>query len=313
MMRPRVLVLAPDADRYLAELGALASSGTELVAAPSAQGALDDPRAFPVILGQPDIVAEYLAGGAEVRWIQSTWAGVRPLLSQARRDFVLTGVKDVFGAPIADYVMAYILAFEIKLLERLGRQARRSWWPEDSGSPTGKTMGILGTGSIGRHLAKVAAAFGMRVTGLNRSGQRADGFDAVFPVRRLAEFLGEADYVVCTLPDTPATRGLLDKDALAALKKSAYLVNVGRGPVLDEFALADALERGDLAGAALDVFVEEPLPRDHPVWHARNCIVTAHVAARSLPADIAGIFRENYERLLSGEPLKFRIDIDRGY
>jgi phosphoglycerate dehydrogenase-like enzyme len=90
-------------------------------------------------------------------------------------------------------------------------------------------------------------------------------------------------------------------------------VNVGRGPVLDEFALADALERGDLAGAALDVFVEEPLPRDHPLWHARNCIVTAHVAARSLPADIAGIFRENYERLLSGEPLKFRIDIDRGY
>lgn len=313
MTRPRVLVLAPDADRYLDELEALAAAGTELVPASGAEEVAGGEPPFPVILGQPDIVADYLASGAGVRWVQSTWAGIGPLRAQPRRDFVLTGVRDVFGAPIADYVMAYVLAREIRLLERLGRQAHRSWWPEDSGSPAGKTMGILGTGSIGRHLAEVAAMFGMRVTGLSRRGRPVDGFEEVFPAGRLADFLSGADYVVSTLPDTPATQGMLDQDALAAMKRDAYLVNVGRGSVLDEHALADVLERGHLAGAVLDVFQTEPLPEGHPLWHARDCIVTAHVAARSLPADIAAIFRENYARFLADEPLRYRIDIDRGY
>ena len=313
MNRPDVLVLTPDADAYLRELRELAAGGTRVVAAPAAEAVDARHEVFPVVLGQPDCVADYLAAGARVRWVQSTWAGVGPLLATARKDYVLTAVKDVFGAQIADYVMAYVLAHEIKLLERLGRQARRNWWPEDSGSPADKTMAILGTGSIGSHLARVAAAFGTRVIGLSRSGQPVDAFDAVYTAPRLAEFLAGADYVVSTLPDTAQTRGLLDRRAFGAMKKAAYFINVGRGTVLDEEALLEALESGHLAGAALDVFREEPLPPEHPLWHAQNCIVTAHIAARSRPADIVAIFLENYERFVRGETLNYRVDIERGY
>ena len=249
MNRPDVLVLTPDADAYLRELRELAAGGTRVVAAPAAAAVDARDEVFPVVLGQPDCVADYLAAGARVQWVQSTWAGVGPLLTAARKDYVLTGVKDVFGAQIADYAMAYVLAHEIKLLERLGRQARRNWWPEDSGSPADKTMAILGTGSIGSHLARVAAAFGTRVIGLSRNGQPVDAFDAVYSAPRLSEFLAGADYVVSTLPDTADTRGLLDRHAFEAMKIGAYFINVGRGTALDEEALLEALESGHLAGA----------------------------------------------------------------
>ena len=313
MNRPDVLILTPDADEYLHALHDLADAGTRLVAASSVKNIPVGPGVFPVVLGRPDYVADYLAAGAGVHWVQSTWAGVTPLLSMRREDYVLTGVKGVFGGPVSDYVMAYVLAHETRLLERHVRQAQRDWWPEDSGSPASKTMGIMGTGSIGRHLAGVAAAFGMRVIGLSRSGRAADAFGAVYPVEHLHEFLAGADYVVSTLPETTETQDLLDRDAIAAMKPGAYLVNVGRGTVLDEKALLAALETGRLAGAALDVFRQEPLPPQSPLWHAPNCIVTAHIAARSRPADIAAIFRENYDRFLRGESLNHRVDIDRGY
>lgn len=307
------LVLAPNADDYAPLLKPLRDEGLAVSFARTADEATETAADPGIVLGQPDLVAAYLAAGKPVRWVQSTWAGISPLLDLGRTDYRLTGVRDTFGAQISEYVLGYLLAFELNLLERLGRQANRSWWPEAPGTLSGKTMGILGTGSIGRHLAATAAVFGVNVVGLNRHGGSAPGFSRTFPVNDISVFLAMPDYLVCTLPETPETRGLLNAETLAAVRRGCYLVNVGRGGVIDEEALLDALSGGRLAGAALDVFGEEPLPAYSPLWHAPDTLVTAHVAARSRPADIAAIFIENFGRFVRGEPLKYRIDFDRGY
>lgn len=308
-----VLILAPDAPDYLAFLPGLQDAVGTLSAARTAGEALGDTGGVDIILGQPDMTAEYLEARPGVGWVQSTWAGVTPLLALDHGDFLLTGIKDTFGPQISEYVFGYLLAHELKMLERLGHQAHRHWWPEPSGSLGGKTMGVMGCGSIGSHVADMAGRFGMRVVGLSRCGKPARGFDAVYPAADLHSFLPVADYLVCALPETPETTGLLDAPAFAAVKPGCFLVNVGRGSLVDEKALLAALEDGRLAGAALDVFSEEPLPGSSPLWHAKNTLLTAHVAAKSRPADIAAIFLENFERYRRGETLNYRIDFDAGY
>jgi phosphoglycerate dehydrogenase-like enzyme len=313
MNQPSVLVLTLDAEDYLPWLDGLAATGVSIVTATSAEEALALASPPPILLARPDLAATVLDAGYPARWIQSTWAGVLPLLATGRRDVVVTGVKGVFGPQIAEYVIGHLLAFELRLLERLGRQAARQWWPEPAGSLAGKTLGVMGTGSIGRHLARVAGAFGLVVIGLNRGGAPTPGFERTYPTAELDAFLGEADYIACTLPETPETADLLDAAAFAAMKPGCYLVNVGRGSLVDENALLQALASGRLSGASLDVFREEPLPAESPLWHADNTLVSAHVAARSRPGDIARLFCENYGRWLRGENLKHRVDFDRGY
>lgn len=313
MNKHEVLVLAPNADEYLPLLSELPINGAVVGAFKTTKSALLSKTSYPVILGQPDLVAEFLSVRPEVRWVQSTWAGVAPLVALGRSDYLLTGVRDTFGQQISEYVLCYLLAHELRLLERLGRQANRNWWSEPGGTLAGKTMGVLGTGSIGRHIAAMAVPFGVRVLGLNRSGRAAAGFEKVFPTEQLSEFLSAADYLVCTLPETPATTGLLDARAFAAARQGCYLVNVGRGSTIDEKALVDALHEGRLGGAVLDVFSEEPLPADSPLWHAPETLVTAHVAAKSRPADIARIFVENYRRLVAGKVLNYLVDFGLGY
>lgn len=308
-----VLVLAPNANEYLPLLMELPGGGAVVTAFETVESALSSTSSKPVVLGQPDLVADFLLVRPEVHWVQSTWAGLSPLLALGRSDYLLTGIRNTFGQQISEYVLGYLLAQELRLLERLGRQATRDWWSEPSGTLAGKTMGVLGTGSIGQHVAVMAAPFGIRVLGLNRSGQAMAGFEKVYPVQHLAEFLCEPDYLVCTLPETPATIGLLDTSAFSVIRSGCYLVNVGRGSTIDERALIAALEEGRLAGAVLDVFGEEPLPPDSPLWHAPETLVTGHVAAKSRATDIAKIFVENFRRYVSGKTLDYLVDFDRGY
>ena len=313
MSRPAVLVLSDDAQEYLPLLAGLERQGTELTAAASAPAARSAWSGQPVVLGQPDLVAEVLGEMPVVRWVQSTWAGVTPLLALERRDFLLTGIKDTFGPQMAEYVLGHLLARELRVPERSERQRRHQWWPETSGSLQGKTLGIMGTGSIGRCVARMAAHFGLRVIGYSRSGVMQEGFEQVFPAEQLDAFLALPDYLVCVLPDTPDTRHLLNEKTLRRLRRHCCLVNVGRGNAIDEAALAAALQRGDIAGAVLDVFQSEPLPGTSPLWDAPGLVVTAHVAAKSHPPDIARIFIENYNRFIAGEPLNYSIDFARGY
>lgn len=310
---PAVLILSPDAEEYLPLLDELDAKGVELTAAASLEEARASFSGQPVVLGEPDLVAGLMDEMPSVRWVQSSWAGVRPLLELGRSDYRLTAVRDVFGPQMAEYVLGYLLAQELRIFERLGRQAHRIWWPQASGTLQGKTLGIMGTGSIGACIANRAAPWGMKIIGFSRSGAAVEGFEEVFAADRLHEFLALPDYLVCVLPDTPGTRHLLDAGAFRAMPDHCYLVNVGRGSVIDEAALAEALSARELVGGVLDVFEREPLPEDSPLWDAPGLVVTGHVAAKSWPEDIARIFRENYLRYCEGKPLKYQVDFERGY
>ena len=313
MQAPDVLLLTPDAAAYLPLLQDVVRRGAVVTPVKTAQEAQALYAGQQVLLAQPDLAAEVLDRMPEIRWVQSSWAGVTPLLALKRHEFILTGIKDTFGPQMAEYVMAYLLAREVRMFERLGRQARRDWWPVPSGTLRGKAMGVMGTGSIGRHIALMARPFGLTVRGFSRSGTAVVQFDRVFAAGDRDEFLAGLDYLVCVLPDTPQTRHLLDAGAFDALPDDCYLVNVGRGNLIDEKALSRALLEGKLAGAVLDVFEREPLPPESPLWDAPNLIVTGHVAAQSHPRDIAGIFSENYRRYVVGEPLLYEIDFEKGY
>jgi phosphoglycerate dehydrogenase-like enzyme len=307
------LVVSAHAEQFVEEIQRLAESPVPVKAASSAADALAAYSDETVVFGDPQMIAGVLPRMPTVDWVQSSWAGVKPLIDDGRRDYVLTGVKGVFGPQMSEYVFGYLLAHELRIAERSRQQTAHHWYREQSGVLDGKTIGIMGTGSIGAYIAGTARAFNMRTLGLNRSGSRATGFDAVWPVAELQAFLSRVDYLVSTLPETPETAGLLNPGSLALLPERAYFINVGRSNVVDDLALVDALAAGRLAGAALDVFDVEPLPGESPLWDAPNLSVTAHVAAISHPLLIVPVFVENYERYRRGEPLRYVIDFAAGY
>ncbi len=267
----------------------------------------------PVILGRPDFLVELIEARPPVHWVQSIWAGVAPLIRLEFRDYRLTGARGVFGEQMSEYVFAYLLAREIRLEARRQAQEERRWDNRESGSLGGKVLGIMGTGAIGRSLARTALHFGMVPIGFNRGGAAPKPFAQTYTRGSLYEFLERSDYLVGVLPDTPETSRLLDAEALSHLKESAMLINVGRGNLVDDGALVQALEEKRLAGAVLDVFDNEPLPPDSPLWQTRNLHITGHVAASSRPADIARLFLDNYQLFVRGEKLRHPVDFSRGY
>lgn len=312
-MTTRLLVLEDEAYEYANAVKDHGLDDLEIIvsSAPEPTGEIPE---VDVMLARPEYAAHWLEVMDAVKWIQSTWAGVNPLLDvTARKGIVLTGVKDIFGPLIAEYVLAYLLN-EVRLTEHYKKeQQSKRWsqrWPD---TLQGKTLMILGTGSIGSYLGRMAGYFGLNVIGVSRSGARVTGFDRVLTVE---EFTGElpcVDYLACALPGTPETANLLNQDRLGALKAGAYLINVGRGSTVDHTALANLLENGHLAGALLDVFPDEPLRTDSPLWKTTNLAITPHIAAVSYPRDIARIFAENYRRYSVGEALLHQISVEHGY
>lgn len=312
--RPRVAVLSVDAGEYRSHLSTLAEAGISLEFYDSIDS-FRAARAKPeILLAQPDLAAEVLEFSPYVRWVQSTWAGITPLLQPSLPDFMLTGVKDVFGPQMAEYVMGHLLGRTQKLSERRESQEAGVWAHEvPSEKLSGSCMGIMGTGSIGSHIAAVATAFDMQVIGYSQSGSAVDGFSEVYSAADLERFLSEVDYLVAVLPDTLETTHLLDSSHFACLKPGCILINVGRGNLIDEQALVEALASKQLAHAVLDVFQVEPLPSESPLWSCPEVTITPHIAAQSWPRDIASIFLENYRRYQDGRPLKYLVDRKRGY
>ena len=266
-------------------------------------------------LGAPDRVAEAAPRLPALRWVQSTWAGVGPLLPLARErpGLVVTGVKGIFGPLMAEYVFGWLIAVERGMLAHHAAQAERRWAPAAQRRLAGRRLVLFGLGSIGARLARVAGSFGLRVTGVSRTGRPVEGCETVHPVDALEAAARGADYLVSVVPDTPETRGRLDGRMLGVLAEGAILVNVGRGSVLVEEDLLRALREGPLRAAVLDVFREEPLPPGHPFWTEPGVHVTPHVAAPTLPEDIAGLFLENLGRWERGEAPAHRVDPVRGY
>lgn len=312
---PKLLILTPHAPRYVELIRAAehpAFADVDIAAATRSEDA--DLRGVEIVLGAPDLVAEVLPRAADVAWVQSTWAGARPLLSalEDRPEVVLTGVKGVFGQQMAQFVFAYLLAIHQRVLERAEAQRDRRWETLPPLQLAGKLLGILGVGDIGGRLAATGRHFGMRLRGLTRSGV-ADGVHESFgPDERLA-FADGLDVLVGVLPDTPQTREFVDEELLERLAPGAVFVNVGRGATVDEDALVRALRRGHPAWAVLDVFREEPLPADHPLWELDNAYLTFHTAALSNPEDIVPVFLENLRRWREGKPLRYLMDPGRGY
>lgn len=307
-----VLVIGDDAAE-LARLVREGEPGADLTLAGDADEAVAAYSGQRILFGSPLAVSRALPAMPSVAWVQSTWAGVTPLIELGPRNYVLTGIKGVFGRQMAEYVAGYLLAHELRIIQRYEEQRARRWWEAVSGSVRGKNIGIMGAGSIGADIAKLCAGLGMTVTGLSRSGSAVAGFEKVYPVPDIEEFLPGLDYLVTVLPDTPQTSNLLNDKTLALLPAHACFVNVGRANVVDDSALLAALHSGRLGGAVLDVFDEEPIPADSPLWDTPNLIITAHMAAVSHAELIVPVFLENYARFKAGQDLLNVIDFEQGY
>jgi phosphoglycerate dehydrogenase-like enzyme len=307
-----VLIVGTDAPEYARLIDAAEPS----ISVTTCQNAAEARAAYadqPILFGNPESIAQVLPDMPTVEWVQSTWAGVTPLFEISRRDYLLTGIKGVFGPQMSEYVIGYMLANELKVIRRLAAQRDRQWFEKASGTLLGKKIGVMGTGSIGQAIARRAKDNGMTVTGLSRTGASNPDFENVFKVDELHAFLHGLDYLVSVLPHTSETDQLLDQTALAQLPTRAYFINVGRANVVDDEALVSALASGELGGAVLDVFDVEPVPAESPLWDAPNLLITGHIAAISHPDLIAPIFLDNYKRFVSGQPLQNVISFDNGY
>ncbi|HEX7951428.1 MAG TPA: D-2-hydroxyacid dehydrogenase [Candidatus Limnocylindrales bacterium] len=291
--------------------------------------ALADP-ALEVIVGRR--APADLGKVPRLRWLQTGSAGVDHLAADPpwARGIVVTNGRGVFAVPIGEYVTGAILRINQPVARWAADQAIHAWPLEDEPVASvvrGRTAALVGYGSIGREVARQLAALGLRILAVKPhpeerldTSYRVPGTGdpdgsiptRIFGVEALAEVAREADYLVLTLPLTDRSRHLIDATILAALPSRAWLVNVSRGPLVDEAALLDALRAGRLAGAVLDVFEEEPLPPDHPLWEAPNVTITPHVSgATSRFRD--DLVVENVRRYLAGEPLLNVVDPERGY
>ena len=271
-----------------------------------------------------------------LRWLQLHSAGADHLLGHPlmSSDVAITTTSGIHATPIAEYVLASMLAHRWRVPHWTHCQ-REGAWPSERWNLyarpelRGSTLGILGYGSIGREVGRLAQAFKMRVLALSRSGRRAEsGYSVVdtgdpagdiperfFQPEELHGMLAECDYVVVALPLTPETRHFVNEAALRAMKPSAYLVNIARGEIVDEAALVRALRAGWIAGAGLDVFEQEPLPADSPLWDLDNALISPHVAGFTPRYDerAVDLFATNLTRYLQGQPLLNMVNKERGY
>jgi len=254
----------------------------------------------------------------DLRWIQSASAGVDGLMfpGLVEGDVVLTNARGVFDEAIAEFVVGVLALFAKDLIGILDRQRRGEWLHEETERLASKRVLIVGVGPVGRAMARSCGALGMRVRGVGRTARTGDeAFGTIHGFDELTDSLPWADYVVDALPATPETRGAFGEEAFGAMNAWARFVNVGRGSTVDEAALVRALAEGRIAGAALDVFEEEPLPASSPLWSMANVVVSPHMSG-----DFAGwretvveLFVENLERYLTGRPLRGVVDKRRGY
>ncbi|HTN33448.1 MAG TPA: D-2-hydroxyacid dehydrogenase [Marinobacter sp.] len=254
----------------------------------------------------------------KLRWIHATSAGVDALMFPAlvNSDVVVTNARGIFDRTIAEYVLCTILMFAKDFPNAIRLQMKHTWKHRDTERAEGQRVLVVGAGSIGRQIGRLVAAAGLEPHGIARTARQEDpDFVAVHGNEELYEQLGHADYVVIAAPLTPQTEGLFDKAAFKAMKNTARLINIGRGPIVKTSDLIAALNNGDIAGAGLDVFEEEPLPADHPLWDMENVIITAHMAGDFIGWKQALIrqFVENLEHWSQGKELFNLVNKKLGY
>ncbi len=261
-----------------------------------------------------------MALAPKVRWVQTTSSGVGQLVKELGlqdSDLLVTNARGVHAGPLAEFVFMALLAHVKRLAHLKREQAARHWERYCGEELDGRTLAVIGPGQVGARVAAVGRAFGMRVIASARDARperaAALGLDALFPPSGLHAMLGEADAVVLSAPHTPETDKLIDAAAFAAMKDGAVFVNIGRGQSVDEAAMVDALRRGKLAFAALDVFAVEPLPPESPLWAMENVLICPH-SASTVHAEngrITDIFCHNLRCYLDGRPEAMRNVLDK--
>jgi phosphoglycerate dehydrogenase-like enzyme len=293
----RALVVVPDGDDLLAAMG-------------------EAEVFFP--LASSMVRSEVVGAAPRLRWIQMASAGVERALFPAlvEGDIVVTNAAGVYAIPIAEHALGMMLALSRGLPELVRRQERREWQSVQGGELYESTALIAGLGGIGREIARRCRCFGMHVIATRRHPENPDpDADRVVPADELATLLPEADWLILCAPSTPGTRHMIDAAQLGCMKLAARVINIARGSLIEEPALVHALQSGALAGAGLDVFAQEPLPADSPLWDMPNVIVSPHTSGaspRSLER-VLQLFLENLHRYVSGEPLQNEVDKGEGY
>jgi len=269
----------------------------------------------------PAQLAVTVGKAPRLRWVQCTAAGAGGQVRAANLSpedlerIVFTTSAGVHGTMLAEFFLTGLLALrkDLRRLERL--RAKRAWDHWAMGELNGSTLAIVGMGSIGTAIARIARAFGMRVLGVTRDGRALEDVDKGYPTSNLVEAVAQSDAVVVTLPGTALTEKLFGRPAIEAMKRDAIFGSVGRGTVVDQDALIEALQSGAIAGAVLDVFTPEPLPPNNPLWTMQNVIFSPHTAALSVRenARIVELFCDNLERFAKGNPLRNVVSVTEFY
>ena len=255
-----------------------------------------------------------------LRWVQQDFAGsdwLQNFPDLIERDFILTNASGVHAIPIAEHILALMLALARDFPHSFRKQGQHQWSRRGRVIELdGATMGVIGLGKIGEKTAEKAKGLNMRVLAIRRNPERSSPHvDIMYGPKGLPDLLSQSDWVAIAAPMTPETRGMIGERELKSMKKSAHIINIARGSIIQEGMLIKALQEGWIAGAGLDVFEKEPLPPDSPLWDMENVIVTGHYAG-STPfyfQRVLEIFLENLRRYRSGEPLINVVDKRRGY
>ncbi len=283
--------------------------------------AADTPAEAERVVGEAEVIwawrlpAGLYARAPRLAWVQAMGAGVDPILVPELPPGVLvTRAPGIFGPWMAEYVLGWCLWVTQRIETYRQAQREQRWRADLQPEPlAGRTLALVGLGDIGGTVARTAAAAGLRVIGVSRTGRRVAGVARVHRVDGLRRALAQADFATLVLPLTPASRGLVGERELAVMKRTAWLINIGRGELIDEPALVRALTERRIAGAVLDVFATEPLPAGHPLWSLDNVAVTPHISGPDIPEDLARVFNENLGRFLAGARLRHVVDRARGY
>ncbi len=251
-----------------------------------------------------------------LRCIASFGAGVDFIFEDPERppDVAITRVvDDALAEDMSEYVLTAIMGHLKNTSQYVKDQFRGMWSPKPYSRISDHTIGIMGIGTLGTHLAKDLRNIGFKVIGWSKNPKALEGIPVYHGAESRKEFLSKSSVLVCLLPLTPETREILNRDTLNQLPMGGYLINVARGGHLKEEDLIPLLDSGHLSGACLDVFAEEPLPKEHPFWDHPLIQITPHVASVSDPASVVPQLAENYLRLSRGEELRNRIDLQQGY
>lgn len=310
LLDKRVLVTLPVTDEQRQDFRSLVEeAGGEVTFIREPMVTDSDVAGVAIVIG--NVPAATLHAPSELEWLQTSSAGYDHYLKPGKLagSTTLTNATGAYGQAVSEHMLASLLCLMKKLHLYRDNQREASW--EDEGSVrslVGAAVLVMGTGDIGTAFARLVSAFGAHVWGVRRRTDEChEPFEHMVSLDDVQNVLGKVDVVASVLPSSPQTRGMVDADFLAAMRPGSYLVNAGRGDLVDSDALVEALASGHIAGAALDVTNPEPLPADHPLWQQPNALITPHVAGfwhlQATTDNVVAICLNNLRRYLAGEPL----------